>query len=111
MNNKEKITKMVQGELTVAEAGELYARLHMRTDRQIIDDLKELEFESLINTEEAIFDFLDTMSELDEESRAEQKDSIEQAEKSLGYLKIAIKERCKELINSESRLKEMLSND
>lgn len=108
MSNREEITKMVKGQLTINEAENLMDKLENRSDRQIIDDLKELDFESLINTEECLEDYLDTMSELDEESRKEQQSTIEQAKKSLEYLHIAIKERCNELISAETRLKEML---
>lgn len=111
MINKEMINKMVKGELTIGEAENLMDKLESRSDRQIIDDLKELDFENLINTEECLYDYLDTMGELDEESRKEQQSTIEQAKKSLGYLHIAIKERCDELIQCESQLKEMLSNN
>lgn len=86
----------------------LMEQLGKRSDREIIEDLKELPFESLINTEECLNDYLDTMSELDEESRKEQQGTIEQTEKSLGYLHVAIKERCNELIDAEKRVKKML---
>jgi len=108
MCNKEEITKMVRGELTEIEAEQLYKKLHGRNDRQIIDDLKKLEFESLLNTEEALENFIDTMSEL--EANEENKSSIEQSKKSLELLEIAISERCEELIKAEKQVKELLCN-
>lgn len=97
-SNKEKITKMVKGELTITEAEQLYEKLHNRSERQIIDDLKELEFESLLNTRDCIESGIENNPEL----------NTDEVRKSLGYLYQAIKERCNELISAESKLKEML---
>lgn len=108
MSNKEKINKMVRGELTVNEADSLMEHLHNRSEREIVDDLKELEFESLLNTEEALENFLDTMSEL--EKSEENKRSIEQTKKSLELLEIAISERCDEMIAAEHKLKELVQS-
>ncbi|GKX65817.1 hypothetical protein [Inconstantimicrobium mannanitabidum] len=108
MSNKEMVSKMVKGEMTNSEAEQLYNRLNSRSEREIIDDLKELDFENLINTEECLEDFLDTMSEL--EDSEENKRSIESTEKALEYLKIAIKERMKEMIAAEHKLKELVQS-
>lgn len=99
MSNREEITKMVRGELTFTEAEQLYKKLHSRTEREIIDDLKQLPFESLLNTRDCIEDSIEISPELDNE----------EVKKSLGYLYKAINERCNELIDCESKLKEMLN--
>lgn len=98
MSNKEEIKKMVNGELTIDEAEQLYKKLHNRSERQIIDDLKELEFESLLNTQDCIESGIENNPEL----------NTNEVRKSLGYLYQAIKERCNELISAEAKLKEML---
>lgn len=90
---------------------ELMTKLKSRSDREIIDSLKALPFEGLINTEEGLNDYLDTITELDENSKEEQHSIIKQAEKSVGYLHIAIKERMNEMILAEKKLKEMLCNN
>ncbi|NRY59864.1 hypothetical protein [Clostridium beijerinckii] len=108
MSNKEMVTKMVRGELTYREAEELENRLHSRSDREIIDDLKRLNFQSLLNTEQALEDYLDTLSELEdtEENRA----TIDKCKKSLELLEIAISERIDEMLSAEKQLKEILYN-
>jgi len=108
MCNKEAITKMVRGELTCMEAEQLYKKLYSRNDRMIIDDLKELELKSLLNTEEAIENFLDTMSEL--EDNEENKSSIEQSKRSLEFIEIAITEKIDLMISAEKQVKEILCN-
>ena len=108
MSNKEEITRMVKGELTEIEAEQLYKKLYSRTDRMIIDDLKELELKSLLNTEECLENFLDTMSEL--EANEENKSNIEKTKKSLELIEIAISERVDGLVKSEKKLKEILLN-
>lgn len=101
MSSKEEITKMVRGELTEIEAEQLYKKLHNRSERQIIDDLKELEFESLLNTRDYIEESIESNPELD----------TDEVRKSLGYLYQAIRERCNELIECESKLKEILRDN
>lgn len=59
-------------------------------------------------TEEALENFLDTMSGL--EVNEENKNTIKQPKKSLEYLEIAISERYDEMISAKKRLKEMLCN-
>ena len=108
MSNREEITKMVRGELTYKEADKLYEKLNSRSDRQIIDDLKMLELESLLSTEKALEDYLDTMSELDDNE--ENKSSIEQSKRSLEFIEIAITEKIDMLIAAEKSVKELLCN-
>jgi len=108
MSNREEITKMVRGELTYKEADKLYEKLNSRSDRQIIDDLKMLELESLLSTEKALEDYLDTMSELDDNE--ENKSSIEQSKRSLEFIEIAITEKIDLMISAEKKLKEILCN-
>jgi len=108
MSNKEEIKLLVRGELTYKEADKLYEKLHSRSDRQIIDDLKQLELKSLLNTEEALEDYLDTMSEL--EATEENKSSIEQSKKSLELIEIAITEKIDFMISAEKSVKELLCN-
>lgn len=96
VNTKELIQQAFNGDI---EEKELMDKLKSRSERQIIDDLKELEFESLLNTRDCIEDGIEHNPELD----------TDEVRKSLGYLYQAIRERCNELINAESRLKEMLS--
>lgn len=108
MSNREEITKMVRGELTYREAYELENRLHNRSDLEIIQDLKSLEFKSLLNTEQELENFLDTMSELEdtEENRA----TINKCKKSLELIEIAISERIDEMLKAEKKLKDILCN-
>ncbi|MFT8349487.1 hypothetical protein [Clostridium saccharoperbutylacetonicum] len=82
-NNREMVTKLVKGELTYREAYELDKKLHSRSDLEIINDLKELSLENLINTRDCIEDGIRNNPEL----------NTEETRKSLGYLKIAIKEK------------------
>lgn len=84
--------------ITEYEAYELENRLHSRSDREIIDDLKQIEFKSLLNTEECIESGINN--------------GIDNAEirKSLELLEIAISERCEEMIGAERRVKEILCN-
>lgn len=83
MSNREEITKMVRGELTCAEAYELENRLHSRSERQIIEDCKCLELESLLNTVDCIENGMKIDPKLDNA----------EVRKSLGYLKQAIEEK------------------
>lgn len=108
MSNKEEIAKLVKGELTYTEAYELENRLHIRSNREIIEDLKQLNFQSLLTTEESLENFLDTMSELEdtEENRA----TINKCKKSLELLEISISERIDEMLKAEKQLKEILYN-
>ncbi len=108
MSNKEMVTKMVRGELTYKEAYELENRLHSRSNREIIEDLKQLNFQSLLTTEESLEDYLDTMSELEdnEENRA----TIDSCKKSVELLEISISERIDEMLNAEKKLKDILCN-
>ena len=108
MSNKQEITKLVKGELTYTEAYELENRLHSRSDLEIIQDLKSLEFKSLLNTEQELENFLDTMSEL--EDTEENRNTIKQCKKSLELIEIAISERIDEMLNAEKQLKEILYN-
>lgn len=108
MSNKEEIAKLVKGELTYKEAYELENRLHNRSNREIIEDLKQLNFQSLLTTEESLENFLDTMSELEdtEENRA----TINKCKKSLELLEISISERIDEMLRAEKKLKDILCN-
>lgn len=108
MSNREEIIKMVRGELTYREAYELENRLHNRSDREIVEDMKQLPFQSLLDTEQALEDYLDTLSELEdtEENRA----TIDKCKKSLELLEIAISERIDEMLIAEKQLKEILYN-
>ncbi|NRT78136.1 hypothetical protein [Clostridium beijerinckii] len=108
MSNKEMVTKMVRGELTYTEAYELENRLHSRSDREIIEDLKQLNFQSLLDTEQALEDYLDTLSEL--EDSEENRNTIDSCKKSLELLEISISERIDEMLNAEKKLKDILCN-
>jgi len=98
MCNKEMINKMVRGELTCTEAYELENRLYTRSEKQIIEDLKELPFESLLNTRDCIESGIENNPELDKE----------EVRKSLRYLETAISERVDEMISAEKQVKEIL---
>ncbi|NOW03213.1 hypothetical protein [Clostridium beijerinckii] len=104
MSNKEEIAKLVKGELTYTEAYELENKLHIRSNREIIEDLKQLNFQSLLTTEESLENFLDTMSEL------ENKSTIESCKRSLEFLEIAISERIDDMLSAEKKLKDILCN-
>lgn len=108
MSNREEIRKLVKGELTYTEAYELENRLHSRSDLEIIRDLKALPFKSILDTEEALEDYLDTMGEL--EANEENKATIESCKRSLEFLEIAISERVEEMLNAEKKLKDILCN-
>lgn len=83
MNNREEIAKLVRGELTYREAEELENRLHSRTGREIIEDLKELPLQNLLDTKDCIIDGIKNNTELD----------TNETRKSLRYLEIAIEEK------------------
>ncbi|NRT32629.1 hypothetical protein BJV38_004786 [Clostridium beijerinckii] len=108
MSNKEEIAKLVKGELTYTEAYELENKLHIRSNREIIEDLKQLNFQSLLTTEESLENFLDTMSEL--ENTKENKSTIESCKRSLEFLEIAISERIDDMLSAEKKLKDILCN-
>lgn len=97
VNTRELIQKAFDGEI---EESVLMEKLKSRSERQIIDDLKALEFESLLNTRDCIEESIETSPELD----------TEEVRKSLGYLYKAIRERCSELIDAERRVKELLNS-
>jgi hypothetical protein len=100
------VKKMVRGGLTLTEADELMDKLSERSEREIIEDLKQIEFKSLLTTEQALEDFLDTMREL--EDSEENKSTIETCKRSLEFLEIAISERVDEMLKAEKKLKEIL---
>jgi uncharacterized protein YdcH (DUF465 family) len=104
MSNREDVKRLVKGELSDEEAFKVYKRLYTRTEREIIDDLKAIDFDSLVDTEECLDDYLDSL-----EDNEVNRETIESTEKSLQYLHKAIKERMQEMIAAEHKLKEMLS--
>lgn len=112
---KELIQNYFDGEL---EEDLLMEKLNARTDRQIIDDLKEsVGIEGLLNTLDCIETGVEHSPELD----------TVQTQKSIGYLHSAILEKCdelvefdivlhksikermKEMLNAESKIKDLLS--
>lgn len=68
-------------------ADELMDELSERSERQVIDDLKQIEFESLLKTEQALEDYLDTISGL--EANEENILTINQCKRSLEFIEIA----------------------
>ncbi|MFT8348301.1 hypothetical protein [Clostridium saccharoperbutylacetonicum] len=87
MSNIMMVKKMVRGGLTLNEADGLMDKLSERSERQVIDDLKEIEFESLLKTEQTLEDYLNTISGL--EANEENILTINQCERSLEFIKIA----------------------
>lgn len=108
MNNIMMVKKMIRGGLTLIEADELMDKLSERSEREIIEDLKQIEFESLLTTEQSLEDFLDTMSEL--EDSEENKSTVEKCKRSLERIEIAVSERIEEMLKAEKKLKEILSD-
>ncbi|WP_160684744.1 hypothetical protein [Clostridium sp. C2-6-12] len=106
MSNREEINKMVRGELTYKEAEELENKLHSRSDLEIIQDLKSLEFKSLLNTEQELENFIDTMSEL--EDNEQNRNTIKQCKKSLELIEISISERIDDMLQAEKKLKNII---
>lgn len=103
INTRELINKAFQGEIS---EDELTKHLDSRTDEQIVNDLNsDIDFEGLIQVQEALENYLD-VTEDNEENKA----SIEQTKKALKNVCKAIRERSKELISAEKKVKERLCN-
>ncbi|AGF56520.1 hypothetical protein [Clostridium saccharoperbutylacetonicum] len=90
MSNMMMVKKMVRGGFTLNEADELMDKLSECSERQVIDDLKQIEFESSLKTEQVLEDCLDTISGL--EANEENILTINQCKRSLEFIEIATSE-------------------